>query len=92
MTNFGRDLGRIWRSRFVTKWVQTNREMGQNETGTASSLSGAPCRLVTFSKINSCPPERLFSILNNTFDADLIALMDYMELALQLQFNNGTRK
>ena len=42
---------------------------------------------------NSCPPERLFSILNNTFDADQMnALMDYMELALQLQFNNRTRK
>ena len=50
-------------------------------------------RVVLLHSPNSCPPERLFSILNNTFDADLIALMDYMEpLALQLQYNNGTRK
>ena len=49
-------------------------------------------RVVLLHSPNSCPPERIFSILNNTFDADLIALMDYMELALQLQFNNGTRK
>ena len=49
-------------------------------------------RVVLLHSPNSCPPERLFSILNNTFDADLIALMDYMELELQLQFNNGTRE
>ena len=41
-------------------------------------------RVVLLHSPNSCPPERLFSILNNTFDADLIALMDYMGLALQL--------
>ena len=41
-------------------------------------------RVVLLHSPNSCPPEHLFSILNNTFDADLIALMDYMGLALQL--------
>ena len=41
---------------------------------------------------NSVPPERVFSILNNTFDADQDASRaDYIELALQLQFNNRSR-
>ena len=62
--------------------MQTNREMGQNETGTPHHYQ--VLRVVLLHSPNSCPPERRFSILNNTFDADLIALMDYMELALQL--------
>ena len=38
------------------------------------------------------PPERVFSILNDTFDDDQDkALADYIELSLQLQFNNRTR-
>lgn len=42
---------------------------------------------------NSIPPERVFSILNNTFDSDQdSARADYIELALQLQFNNRSRK
>jgi hypothetical protein len=41
---------------------------------------------------NSCPPERVFSILNNSFDDDqLRALADYIELSLQLQFNTRGR-
>ena len=41
---------------------------------------------------NSIPPERVFSILNNTFGDDQDrALADYIELALQLQFNERSR-
>ena len=41
---------------------------------------------------NSIPPERVFSILNNTFGDDQdSALADYIELALQLQFNERSR-
>ena len=41
---------------------------------------------------NSIPPERVFSILNNTFDDDQdSARADYIELSLQLQFNERSR-
>ena len=41
---------------------------------------------------NSIPPERVFSVLNNTFDDDQeSALADYMELSLQKQFNARSR-
>ena len=41
---------------------------------------------------NSIPPERVFSILNNTFGDDQgNAMADYIELALQLQFNERSR-
>ena len=41
---------------------------------------------------NSVPPERVFSILNNTFDDDQrSAHADYIELSLQLQFNAHSR-
>ena len=37
---------------------------------------------------NSCPPERVFSILEDTFDNDQRrARADYMELSLMMQFN-----
>ena len=42
---------------------------------------------------NSIPPEHLFSILNDTFDDDQDrALADYIELSLQLQYNNRSRE
>ena len=42
---------------------------------------------------NSIPPERVFSILNDTFDDDQAsALADYIELSLQKQFNARSRK
>ena len=42
---------------------------------------------------NSIPPERVFSILNDTFDDDMdSSLADYVELSLQLQFNSRSRK
>lgn len=49
-------------------------------------------RAVLANAPNSVPPERVFSILNNTFDDDQDrALADYIELALQLQFNERSR-
>ena len=42
---------------------------------------------------NSIPPERVFSILNDTFDDDMDrSHADYIELSLQLQFNERTRE
>ena len=50
-------------------------------------------RAVLANAPNSVPPERLFSILNNTFDDDQDrSLADYIELSLQLQFNGRSRK
>ena len=41
---------------------------------------------------NSCPPERVFSILNDTFDDDQeSAKADYMEYSLMRQFNQRGR-
>ena len=49
-------------------------------------------RAVLSSAPNSIPPERVFSILNNTFASDQDrARADYIELALQLQFNKRSR-
>ena len=49
-------------------------------------------RAVLANAPNSIPPERVFSILNNTFDDDQdSAFADYIELSLQLQFNNRSR-
>ena len=50
-------------------------------------------RAVLANAPNSIPPERVISLLNNTFDDDQdSALADYIELSLQLQFNNRSRK
>ena len=39
------------------------------------------------------PPERVFSILNDTFDDDMDnSHADYIELSLQLQFNSRTAR
>ena len=49
-------------------------------------------RAVLANAPNSVPPERVFSILNDTFDDDQDnALADYIELSLQLQFNERSR-
>ena len=41
---------------------------------------------------NSCPPERLFSILNDTFDDDQkTTYADMIEYSLQNQYNSRTR-
>ncbi len=45
-------------------------------------------RAVLTNSPNSCPPERLFSIFNSTFDADQSrSYTDYMQLSMQSQFN-----
>ncbi len=38
---------------------------------------------------NSCPPERLFTIFNSTFDQKS-SYTDYIQLSIQSQFNNRT--
>ena len=49
-------------------------------------------RAVLANAPNSIPPERVFSVLNDTFDDDQgNSLADYIELCLQLQFNSRTR-
>jgi len=49
-------------------------------------------RAVLANAPNSIPPERVFSILNDTFDDDQDkALADYIELSLQKQFNARSR-
>ena len=41
---------------------------------------------------NSAPPERVFSILNDSFDDDQSsALNDYLQLSMQLQYNERGR-
>ncbi len=46
-------------------------------------------RAVLTKSPNSCPPERLFSIFNSTFDADQkSSYSDYIQLSIQSQFNN----
>ena len=52
-------------------------------------------RAVLANSPNSIPPERVFSVLNNTFDEDQESGLedeDYKELSLQLQFNERSRK
>ena len=50
-------------------------------------------RAVLTNSPNSIPPERVFSILNDTFEDDMDnSLADYIELSLQLQFNSRSRK
>ena len=45
-------------------------------------------RAVLTNSPNSCPPERLFSIFNSTYDDDQKkSHADYIELSMQSQFN-----
>ena len=49
-------------------------------------------RAVLANAPNSIPPERVFSVLNDTFDDDMgNSRADYIELSLQLQFNDRSR-
>ena len=49
-------------------------------------------RAVLANAPNSIPPERVLSILNDTFDDEKErALADYIELSLQLQYNERSR-
>ena len=50
-------------------------------------------RAVLANSPNSVPPERVFSVLNDTFEDDMDrSHADYIELSLQLQFNNRSRE
>ena len=50
------------------------------------------CRAVLTYAPNSCPPERVFSILADSFgDDQKSALADYMEWSMMVQFNERTR-
>ena len=49
-------------------------------------------RAVLANSPNSIPPERVFSVLNDTFEEDMDnSYADYIELSLQLQFNSRSR-
>jgi hypothetical protein len=64
----------------------------ENEEGKGIDAFAFVLRPVLANSPNSIPPERVFSILNDTFDDDQdSAHADYIELALQLQFNERTR-
>ena len=72
------DLGAFWR---------------ENEVGKGVDAFAFVLRAVLAHSPNSIPPERVFSILNDTFDDDMDrAHADYIELSLQLQFNSRSRE
>ena len=49
-------------------------------------------RAVLCNSPNAAPPDRLFSVMNDTFTSDQKrAYSDYISLSLKLQFNNRTR-
>ena len=71
------DLGNFWREHEEKKGVDAFAFVLR------AVLANAP---------NSIPPERVFSILNDTFDDDMDrSHADYIELSLQLQFNQRSR-
>ena len=56
-------------------------------------LRGDEINAVLANALNLIPPERVFSILNDTFDDDQESAMpDYIELSLQLQYNERSRR
>ena len=64
----------------------------ENEVGKGIDAFAFVLRAVLANSPNSIPPERVFSILNDTFDDDQDnSYADYIELALQLQFNERSR-
>jgi len=72
------DLGNFWR---------------ENEVGKGVDAFAFVLRAVLANSPNSIPPERVFSILNDTFEDDMdSSYADYIELSLQLQFNDRTRE
>ena len=84
------------RKTFVIKVHTTSYKFIQVHTSGAGNEVPAfkyVLRAVLANSPNSIPPERVFSILNDTFDDDQqSALADYKELSLQLQFNERSRK
>ena len=72
------DLGAFWRENEVSKGIDAFAYVLR------AVLSNSP---------NSCPPERVFSVLNDTFEDEMdTSYADYIELSLQLQFNSRTRE
>ena len=84
----------------VAKIKQRSERLDKDGNGTFDLLAwwranmaelaswAAVLRAVLTHSPNSCPPERVFSILNDTFDEDQKrALADYMELSLMVQYN-----
>ena len=50
-------------------------------------------RKIGANSVNSCPPERVFSILNDTYaDDQERALADYKEHSLMMQYNDRSRR
>ena len=71
------DLGDWWR---------------ENEEGKGIDAFAYVLRAVLANSPNSIPPERIFSVLNDTFEDDMDnSYSDYIELSLQLQYNNRSR-
>ena len=72
------DLGSFWR---------------ENEVGKGDRrLCLHVLRAVLANSPNSVPPERVFSVLNDTFEDDMDSShADYIELSLQLQYNGRSR-
>ena len=65
----------------------------ENDVGKGIDAFAFVLRAVLANSPNSIPPERVFSILNDTFDDDQDrSLSDCIELSLQLQFNERSRK
>ena len=64
----------------------------ENEEGNGIDSFAYVLRAVLANAPNSIPPERVFSILNDTFDDNQDnAYAEYIELSLQLQFNERSR-
>ena len=71
------DLGDWWR---------------ESEEGKGIDAFAYVLRAVLANSPNSIPPERVFSVLNDTFEDDMDnSYSDYIELSLQLQYNNRSR-
>jgi hypothetical protein len=79
----GSRKGRIARGRTPSTYL----------TGRKSNCATLPefayvLRAVLTNSPNSCPPERLFSIFNSTYDDEQKrSHSDYIELSIQSQFN-----
>ena len=72
------DLGAFWR---------------ENEECKGIDAFAYVLRAVLANSPNSIPPERVFSILNDTFEDDMDSShADYIELSLQLQYNDRSRE
>ena len=89
---------RIYKFRSLQEPHVERKDVKGNDTFEISDWWKANCamlpaftyvlRAVLTNSPNSCPPERVFSIFNSTFDADQSrSYADYMQLSIQSQFN-----